>query len=173
MPQTGTFFGLKICIWHFCLLIAQLHHVRFKVMEYKQIGYEIALGSNGRQMVWRTKRIWGIVKNSEKRLENSMFRISFFYLLWYVPFIQNFNKKMHAGCCYWWKIWVKWLICSNRDLFWKLHIILYTTIVWCNDTPSSYIKFEVLTQKKIWRSSSVEVPPKVKMTPKLIKPDFF
>ena len=33
------------------------HNVRFKVMEYKQTRYEIALDNNGRQMVEGTKQI--------------------------------------------------------------------------------------------------------------------
>ena len=120
-------------------------------MEYKQIGYEIALYSNGRQMVWRIKQIWGTVKNSEKRLENSMFRISFFYLLLYVPFMQNFNKKMDAGCCYWWKIWVKWLICSNRDFFWKLYIILYIPLM--SDVTALH---HPISNLKSWRRRKYE-----------------
>ena len=101
LPQTGTFFGKYV----FCLLIAQPHHVRFKAKEYKQIRYEIALGSDSRQMVKGTKQIWWSTPKLSilSDLENSVsFRISCIYLLFYVP------------------------ICSsNRDLFVKFHIYHY------------------------------------------------
>ena len=108
LPQTETFFGLVMCICYFWFFIAKPHHVRFKVMEYKHIRYEISLDSNGKQMVEGTKKRY----SNELLKKTWKFHVSHFIFL-HTKFQQQ--QKMHAGCCYWCKIGVKWPNCSNRE----------------------------------------------------------
>ena len=137
--QTRTFFGLEICIYHFCLLIAQPHHVRFKVMECKHKRWNISgHDSNGRQMVEGTKQIWGTVKNYLERLENSLFCISFFYLLLYVLYMQYFTKKIHVGGCYWCKIGMAHLV--QQGAFYENFIVLLLSNVMALFHPISNFK---------------------------------
>ena len=109
--QICCFFGLEIWLCHFWLLIAQPHHVRLKGMEHKHIRYEIALNSNGTQMVKGTKQIWG----NELLKKIWKFHVShFIFILTIICTLHaNFQQKIHAGYCYWCKIGVKWPICSN------------------------------------------------------------
>ena len=58
-PLFVLFWNRAICICHYCLLIAQPHHVRFKVKAHKQI-----MDSDSRQMVKETKQSWGTVNDS-------------------------------------------------------------------------------------------------------------
>ena len=95
-----------------------------------------------------------------------MFHISFFYVLLYVPYMQNCNnKKYMLDAATSAKLGVKWPICSNRDLFWNFHIYHYCLMEWHSIILSNFKSWSrSLEDMKKQLCRGMEVPPKGALT---------
>ena len=124
-----------MCIRHrFLLIIAQPHHVRFKVKEYEQIRYAFWAVTVCRWSKGANKLGVTTVKDSliKKRCSIcSAFHWSTYFII--CKLHENFFKKCMPVMLLLVQNWgkMKHLPQQRRDLFWKFHIIF------CNDTLSS------------------------------------